>query len=116
VSNQRTLDGTSGGPDASVLDTPDAWLTLGPAGEIASATPFVAVMEVRDDVDLGGGFAVDAERTGVARLQVTGEPRFVAWRVVAGELDVVPGPGSFDSMGAFVSWARQQYASGEGMR
>ncbi len=116
VSLERTLDDTSGGPSTDVLDTPDAWLTLGPAGAIASATPFVAVMEVRDDVDLGGGFALDAERTGVARLQVSGTRRFVAWRVVAGELDVVPGPGSFESTDAFVSWARQQYASGEGMR
>ena len=43
-------------------------------------------------------------------------PQYAAWRVVAGDLEVVPGPGSFDSLDAFISWARKQYASGEGMR
>lgn len=117
VELQRGLDAADDdAPDAGVVETPDAWLTLGADGSIESATPFVAVMEVRDQVDLGGGFALDADRTGTARLQVAGTERFVAWRVVGGELEVVPGPGSFDSMDAFVTWARQQYASGEGMR
>ena len=35
---------------------------------------------------------------------------------LVGELEVIAAPGSFDSMDAFVSWAREQYASGEGMR
>ena len=73
-------------------------------------------MEVRDRVDLGDGFAQDGDRTGVARLQVAGWTEFVAWRVIAGDLDVVRGPGRFDSLDAFVEWARSQYASGEGMR
>lgn len=117
VELQRGMDAANDdGPDASVVETPDAWLTLGADGSIESATPFVAVMEVRDQVDLGGGFALDADRTGTARLQVSGTERFVAWRVVGGKLEVIVGPGSFDSMGAFLTWARQQYASGEGMR
>jgi hypothetical protein len=116
VELQRGLDRDDASPDASVVEAPDAWLTLGADGSIESATPFVAVMEVRDQVDLGGGFALDAERTGTVRLQVAGTARFVAWRVVGGELEVIAGPGSFDSMSAFIAWARQQYASGEGMR
>ena len=32
------------------------------------------------------------------------------------QLEVVAAPGSFDSMSAFLTWAREQYASGEGMR
>lgn len=116
VELQRGLDRDDPSPDASVVETPDAWLALGADGSIESATPFVAVMEVRDQIDLGGGFALDADRTGTARLQVAGTARFVAWRVIGGELKVVAGPGSFDSMGAFITWARQQYASGEGMR
>ena len=117
VRSMRSLDETDvDSPDTSVIETPDTWLTLGADGGIESASPFVAVMEVREDVDLLGSFATGADRAGVARLQITGMPQYAAWRVVAGELEVVPGPGSFDSLDAFVSWARKQYASGEGMR
>jgi len=117
VRSQRSLDvGRGDSPDAGVLATPDEWLSLGPGGSIESASPFVAVMEVREDVDLLGSFATGADRAGVARLQITGTPTFVAWRVVDGRLEVVEGPGPFDSMAAFVGWAREQYASGEGMR
>jgi hypothetical protein len=35
---------------------------------------------------------------------------------VDGSLEVVAAPGSFDSMSAFVDWARDQYSSGKGMR
>lgn len=117
VSVQRSLDvyNRADAPDTSITETPEEWLALGPAGSIESASPFVAVMAVRD-VDLGEGFAMEADRTGVARLQVAGSTELVAWRVVAGELEVVRGPGRFDSLDAFVDWARQQYASGEGMR
>lgn len=116
VRSTRLVDGTDAdSPDAGVMDTPDEWLSLAPDGSIASATPYVAVMEVREGVDLGS-FATDADRAGVARLQVTGMPQYVTWRVVAGELEVVAAPGSHDSTNEFVSWARQQYASGEGMR
>ena len=87
-------------PDASVIETPDTWLTLGADGGIVSATPFVAVMEVREDVDLASSFATGADRAGVARLQITGMPQYAAWRVDAGELEVIPGPGSFGSLDA----------------
>ena len=118
VSLQRGLDVANGdtSSDLGILDTPGEWLTVGPEGGIVSASPFVAVTEVRDRVDLGAGFAQDTDRTGVARLQVAGEQELVAWRVIAGGLDVVRGPGRFDSLDAFVTWARGQYASGEGMR
>jgi hypothetical protein len=114
VGVQRSLDQLDT-PDTTVTETPDAWLTLGPDGAVASSSPFVAVMESRE-ADLGAGFALEADRTGVARLQVAGLPEFVSWRVVGGELEVVYGGGSFESLDAFIRWARQQYASGEGMR
>ena len=117
VSLQRGLDETDGvDPGTSPRDSPDQWLTLGPEGSIESASPFVAVMEVREGVALGDSFATGADRSGVARLQLAGTPEFVAWRVVGGQLEVIDGPGSFDSLDAFVRWARQQYSSGEGMR
>jgi hypothetical protein len=117
VESQRSLDVRGGDSlDAGVLETPDEWLSLAPDGSVESATPFVAVMELREDVDLLGSFATGADRAGVVRLQITGMPQYAAWRVVEGELEVIAAPGSFDSMDAFVSWAREQYASGEGMR
>ena len=116
VASVRALDGTADSAGTSVLETPDKWLSIGPDGSIESATPFVAVMEIREGADLVGSFATDTDRAGLARLQVTGTVRYVAWRVLAGDLEVVPAPGSFDSMAAFVRWAGEQYASGEGMR
>lgn len=117
VSLQRGLDVANGvDPGTSPRNSPDEWLTLGPEGSLESASPYVAVMEVREGVDLGDSFATGADRSGVARLRFAGTPEFVAWRVVEGQLEVIDGPGSFDSLDAFVSWARQQYASGEGMR
>ena len=50
------------------------------------------------------------------RLQVDRPQQFAAYRVTDGVLDVVPARGSFDSMDAFVDWARVEYASGSGMR
>lgn len=114
VGLQRTLD-TTGDTTASATETSDAWLTLDSDGAVASASPFVAVVETRQ-VDLGDGFALESDRTGVARLQVAGLPEFVAWRVVDDELEVVYGGGRFESLDAFTDWARQQYASGEGLR
>ncbi len=117
VRSQRSLDVRAGDSlDGGVLETPDEWLSLAPDGSVESATPFVAVMELREDVDLLGSFATGADRAGVVRLQIAGVPQYAAWRVVAGELEVVAAPGSFTSMDAFVGWAREQYASGEGMR
>ena len=116
VASQRVVDGTGDSAGPSVLESPDEWLSIGPDGSIESATPFVAVMEVREGADLVGSFATDSDRAGLARLQVTGMAQYVAWRVLAGDLEVVPAPGSFDSMTAFVGWAGEQYASGEGMR
>jgi hypothetical protein len=117
VSLQRGLDEADGvDSGSSPRNSPDEWLTLGPKGSLESASPYVAVMEVREGVDLGASFAKAADRSGVARLQLAGTPEFVAWRVVAGRLEVIDGPGSFESMDAFVSWAREQYTSGGGMR
>ena len=73
------------------------------------------LLEVEADPDLGD-FAVGGARTGAVRVAVDGGMRFAAYSVVLGELEVVPAPGSFDSMDAFISWAREQYTSGGGMR
>ena len=116
VASQRVIDGTADPAGPSVLESPDEWLSIGPDGGIESATPFVAVTEVREGADLVGSFATGSDRAGLARLQVTGMVQYVAWRVLAGDLEVVPAPGSFDSMTAFVAWAGEQYGSGEGMR
>ena len=106
VGSAATDDGTD----------PATWLELGPDGTPVPTRPGVVTVEVRADVDLGEGFAGAADPTGVMRLLVDGTPRVVAYRVLGGQLDVIPGPGRFDSLDAFITWARSQYASGEGMR
>ena len=120
VQSQRALDamngvvgsaGTDGGAD------PATWLELGPDGAAPVPTrPGVVPVEFRADVDLGVGFAPTGATTGVVRLMVDGESRMAAYRVIDGQLDVISGPGRFDSLAAFITWARGQYESGEGMR
>lgn len=112
VRTQRSLDATSGLVPSST-DAP--WLTLSANGSV-EPTRGVLIREWRDDVDLGPSFSDGAARTGAVRLVVDGRTEYAAFRVVDGTLDVVPGGGRFDSMDAFLDWARAQYASGAGMR
>ncbi|WP_416954591.1 hypothetical protein ACNKF0_20220 [Nocardioides sp. T5] len=118
VQLQQGLDranGVTGAPASADSTDPGTWLRLDDRG-LVTATEGNVLLEVRVDVDLGDSFALGADRTGAARMLVAGRPEHVAYRVVDGRLDVISGPGSFDSLDAFLTWARQQYASGEGMR
>lgn len=119
VASQRTLD-VANGVTPSSGDTSDAsdapWLALAPDGSVRAASSDVVLTEVRSDVDLGPAFADGATRTGAVRALVDGRTVYAVFRVVDGALDVVPGGGRFESMSAFLSWARDQYASGQGLR
>ena len=116
VRSQHTLD-VANGVTPSGGDTSDQpWLVLDGAGNVSSARPGIVVVEQRTDVDLGESFSMDATAAGVVRLLVDGRSEFAAYRVIGGTLDVVPAGGTFDSMSAFIEWAREQYASGSGMR
>jgi hypothetical protein len=117
VQSQRTLDVANGvfrTPPATTDTDPSRWLRLQTDGDVVAGEG-VELLEVETDPDLGR-FADGGAQTGAVRVAVDGATRFAAYSVVLGELEVVPAPGSFDSMDAFVSWAREQYTSGAGMR
>lgn len=117
VASQRSLDGLNGitdGPPGTPETDPSRWLRLQEDGDVVAAGGAV-LLEVDADPDLGD-FGLGADRTGAVRVAVDERARFAAYRVVDGRLEVVAAPGSFDSMTAFVRWAGEQYASGEGMR
>lgn len=117
VRSQRTLDVANGvfrTPPTTTETDPSRWLRLQPDGDVVAGKG-VVLLEVDADPDLGG-FGLGADRIGAVRVAVDGGTSFAAYRVVLGELEVVPAPGSFDSMDAFTSWAREQYTSGGGMR
>lgn len=116
VQSQATLDSANGVIPSSGSADPRGWLRLTEDGEVESTRSDIVIVETRVDVDLGEGFAQDSDRAGAVRLIVDGESRVAAWRVVDGTLEVISGPGRFDSLTAFIGWARQQYASGQGMR
>lgn len=114
VRSQRSLD-VANGVTPSVGDTDDQpWLVLATNRDgVAGARPGVVVVEQRIGVDLGDGFPGGAS---AVRLVVDGRSEFAVYRVVDGELEVIPAGGGFDSMDAFLEWARAQYSSGAGMR
>ena len=117
VESQRTLDVLNGvvdDPPTAPGTDPSNWLRLQGDGGVVGAQG-VVVLEVDADADLAD-FALGADRTGAVRVLVDDRARFAAYRVIDGELEVIAAPGSFDSMTAFVSWAREQYSSGGGMR
>lgn len=117
VRSQRTLDVANGVTDSTGDDSGgQSWLALNTAGDITSPRPGIVIVEQRTDVDLGESFSMNATAAGVVRLLVDGRSEFAAYRVIGGTLDVVPAGGTFDSMSAFIEWAREQYASGSGMR
>lgn len=116
VRTQRSLDVANGVTPSSGETVDGPWLVLTAGGSVRGARDGVVVTESREEVDLGASFADGATRTGAVRLVVDGRTEYAAYRVVGGTLDVVPGGGRFDSMAAFLEWARAQYASGTGMR
>lgn len=116
VRTRHTLD-VANGVTPSGGDTSDGpWLTLTSDGDVEAARPGIVLVEGRAEVDLGAAFATDSDRVGAVRLLVDGRPEFAVYRVIEGQLDVIPGGGSFDSLDSFLGWARGQYASGEGLR
>lgn len=79
------------------------------------------VLQHTDDPQLGDDFAPPGATTGAAIVDLGGgrPVYFVVWRVLDGELDVIPTPPG-DVVGAtfqeLLTYARSQYASGEGLR
>ncbi len=107
----------------STLGTNSGWpetVTLRPDGGVVAAAG-AEILQRTDDPQLGADFAPAGTPTGAAVVVVDGDDTsyFVVWRVIDGELDVVVVPPQ-DVVGAtfaeLLSYARSQYASGEGLR
>ena len=85
------------------------------------ATAGSKVLQRTDDPQLGASFADPGTPTGAALVQVAAKDQayFVVWRVIDGKLDVITTPPR-DVVGAtfeeLLTYARAQYASGEGLR
>lgn len=105
-----------------VAQTGSGWdetMRLTDDGEVV-AVPGATVLQRTDDPQLGETFAPPGATTGAAIVDLGGGPTyFVVWRVIDGELDVIPTPPG-DVVGAtfeeLLTYARGQYASGEGLR
>ncbi len=93
-------------------------LVLGKGGQVVAAAG-AEVLQRTDDPRLGDGFAPSGTPTGAALVVVEGTSYFVVWRVVDGTLDTVVTPPG-DVVGAtfqeLLTYARDQYASGGGLR
>jgi hypothetical protein len=105
------VPGDDGWPETVRLDDRD---------EVVAAAG-ARIVQRTDEPRLGESFASPGTRTGAAVVTVDGDERsyFVVWRVVDGELDVITTPPR-DVVGAtfeeLLTYARAQYASGEGLR
>ena len=108
---ELAVPGDSGWPDT---------LRLTDQGTVV-ASPGSEILQRSDDPALGESFAPAGTPTGAALVRAAedGVAYFVVWRVVGGELDVLTTPPD-DVTGAtfqeLLSYARSQYASGEGLR
>ncbi len=106
-----SVPGESGWPETFELDG---------SGRVVP-TPGTTVFNRTDDPRLGPTFAPPGAATGAAVVTVAGEEDsyFVVWRVIDGSLDVITTPPD-DVIGAtfdeLLTYARAQYASGEGLR
>ena len=97
------IAGSASGGDVE----PASWLRLEPGGAVVAARPDIVLLEVHADVDLGGGsprMPISPERSG---LLVAGESRVAAYRIVDSQLEVIAGPGHFDSLGTFLDLGPQ---------
>lgn len=79
------------------------------------------ILQRTDDPKLGDSFAAPGTPTGAAvvRAGKDGVGYFVVWRVIDGELDVITTPPRDVNGASFpelLTYARGQYASGEGLR
>lgn len=109
------VDGATGGDDG----WPDT-LRLSAEGRVVQ-TPGTTVHNRTDDPQLGDSFAEPGTPTGAAVVSVEGDENsyFVVWRVIDGELDVITTPPNEVTGATFqelLSYARSQYANGEGLR
>ena len=97
-----------------------ATVRLTDGGQVVAARG-AEIVQRTDDPRLGADFAAPGTPTGAAVVTVAGDDRsfFVVWRVVDGRLDVITTPPG-DVVGAtfdeLLTYARAQYASGEGLR
>jgi hypothetical protein len=108
------VDGVTGGDDG----WPE---TMRLSGDAVVPTAGTTVHNRTDDPRLGDSFAPPGATTGAAVVTVAGDDKsyFVVWRVVDGTLDVITTPPNQVTGATFeelLSYARAQYASGEGMR
>ena len=111
VAEQVDTDAGSGWPDTFELDG---------RGQVVP-TAGTRVVNRTDDPQLGPDFAAPEDATGAAVVSVAGEEGnyFVVWRVIDGTLDVITTPPTFVGdrpFDALLTDARDQYASGEGLR
>ncbi|WP_309649051.1 hypothetical protein [Nocardioides sp.] len=106
-----TTGGDSGWPETVVLTG---------SGDVV-ASPGSEILQRTDDPRLGPAFAAPGEPTGAALVTAAedGQGYFVVWRIVEGTLEVIYVP-PIDVVGAtfeeLLSYARMQYAGGEGLR
>jgi hypothetical protein len=112
----RVASGTSGDGDHGWPPT----FALDDGGRVVP-TPGTVVHNRTDDPGLGPDFASPGTPTGAAVVTVEGDPNsyFVVWRVVNGTLDVITTPPDEVTGATFeelLTYARAQYASGEGLR
>lgn len=107
------------GPDQNQDGWPET-LMLFPTGDVV-ASDGSEIIQRTDDPKLGPDFAGADIATGAALVTAgeDGVTYFVVWRVLPGELDVITTPLD-DFVGAtfqeLLTYARSQYASGEGLR
>jgi hypothetical protein len=104
-------DGESGWPQTFELDA---------EGRVVP-TRGTTVLDRTGDPRLGPGFAPPGTATGAAVVTVAGDETsyFVVWRVIDGSLDVITTPPDEVTGATFeelLTYARAQYASGEGLR
>jgi hypothetical protein len=97
-----------------------ATVRLDAQGDVVAASG-ARIVQRTDDPRLGSSFAPAGATVGAAVVTVVGDDKsyFVVWRVIDGELDVITTPprdivgATFDEL---LTYARAQYASGEGLR
>jgi hypothetical protein len=85
-------------------------------GESLVAAPGVTILDQQPHPDLPRNFAGPNDRSAAAWIDDHGAKTYVLVRETYGEEQVIPwDKGHFDSLAAFVDFARQKYLSGEGL-
>jgi hypothetical protein len=84
-------------------------------GETLVAADGVTIIDQLPHPDLPRNFAGPNDRTAAAWINDNGDKSYVLVRETYGEEQVIPYHGDFDSLAAFVDFARQKYESGVGL-